>query len=92
MVAKRKNDDAFGALMLAQLSSRGTLSEIIEREDGFIATGSHPGLYFSEFKAWIPPEKRAIKFARGRVLDIGCGAGRHAIYLRGTGPRCDRHR
>ena len=32
-------------------------------------------------------EKRALKFARGRVLDIGSGAGRHSLYLQKQGRR-----
>ena len=34
---------------------------------------------------WHLTEKKAIKYARGRVLDIGCGAGRHALYLQDKG-------
>ena len=55
--------------------------EIIERDDGFIDTSTGPVAYFSEFENWLRIEKAAIKFAKGRVLDVGCGAGRVAIYL-----------
>jgi SAM-dependent methyltransferase len=44
-----------------------------------------PKVYFSEYKDWPPHEKEAIKYAKGRVLDIGCGAGRHALYLQKKG-------
>jgi SAM-dependent methyltransferase len=77
--------DAYGRQMLAQYNNRTVTSEIIEREDGYIAAGSNPGLYFLEYRDWSPLERRAIKYARGRVLDIGCGAGRHSLYLQSNG-------
>ena len=77
----RTNCDAYGQQLLAQYLSKQMTVEIIERDDNYIDTGSDPGLYFSEYRQWSPLEKRAIKLAKGRVLDVGCGAGRHALYL-----------
>lgn len=77
--------DAYGQQLLAQYHSQETTVEIIERDDDYIDTGSDPGLYFSEYRQWSPLEKRAVKLARGRVLDVGCGAGRHALYLQAKG-------
>ena len=54
--------------------------EVVERDDGFIVGGT-TAQYFSEFKDWLPHEKKAIKYAKGKILDIGCGAGKHAIYF-----------
>ena len=81
----KSSQDAYGRQLLAQYTSQTVTSEIIERDDLFIATGSEPGLYFREYKQWSPLEQRAIKSAKGRILDIGCGAGRHSLYLQQKG-------
>lgn len=77
----KTSQDAYGQQLLAQHHSQQTTVEIIERDDEYIDTGSEPGLYFSEYRQWSPLEKRAIKLVKGKVLDVGCGAGRHALYL-----------
>jgi SAM-dependent methyltransferase len=77
--------DAYGKQLLAQYEGREPTAEIIEREDGYFDTGADPGAYFAAYDEWPPTERRAIRYARGRVLDIGCGAGRHALYLQSKG-------
>jgi SAM-dependent methyltransferase len=59
--------------------------EIVERDDWYFGVSSGAKLYFSEYKDWPPREKEAMKHVKGRVLDIGCGAGRHALYLQKKG-------
>ena len=77
--------DAFGKQLLAEYEDR-SIPEIVERDDGFISVGRRFGpLYFSEYPKWSPSEKRAIKFVKGKILDIGSGAGRHSLYLQEKG-------
>lgn len=60
-------------------------SEIVERDDGWITVSGGPKAYFSEYKDWRPAQKAAIALSRGRVLDVGCGAGRVGLYLKSKG-------
>jgi SAM-dependent methyltransferase len=58
-------------------------SEIIERDDGFITSA---GLnYFAPVRRWPAVERRALRYIRGRVLDVGVGAGRVALELQARG-------
>jgi cyclopropane fatty-acyl-phospholipid synthase-like methyltransferase len=59
--------------------------EIAERVDGFIAASNWPLRYFSEYSGWTKRERQAINLAKGRVLDIGCGAGRFLLHLQQKG-------
>lgn len=76
--------DAFGHEIHDYSEGKGGY-EIIERDDGFFSLSPGPKLYFLEHEAWPDCEKEAIKYARGRVLDVGCGAGRHSLYLQERG-------
>ena len=80
----RDGEDAYGRLVLDHLEGRPAV-EIVERDDGFIAAGVGPGNYFAPFRRWPPPERRAMRFVRGRVLDVGAGAGRVALHLQERG-------
>ncbi len=77
--------DAYGHLLSDYHKGRENV-EIVEREDGFIDTSRlGPRNYFAEYEDWAEHQRLAIKHTEGRVLDIGCGAGRHAIYLQKQG-------
>ncbi|MFC1946631.1 class I SAM-dependent methyltransferase [Chloroflexota bacterium] len=83
----KDNRDAFGQLLFdyftGNINSR--IPGILERYDGFITDAGSAAVYFSEYKDWSLIERKAIRLARGRVLDIGCGAGRHCLYLQDKG-------
>jgi SAM-dependent methyltransferase len=79
-----KTGDAFGQLMLA--AQEGDPAEIVERDDGFVnASGFGPAAYFAPFRRWPAHQRRAMRFVRGRVLDVGCGAGRVCLHLQEGG-------
>ncbi len=59
---------------------------MIERDDGFIsASAMGPKLYLAPFRRWPSHHRRAMRYARGRVLDVGAGAGRVSLHLQGRG-------
>ena len=57
----------------------GSGFEVFERDDGFVNAVLGAREYFSQYKEWPAHEKVAIRYAKGRCLDIGCGAGRGAL-------------
>jgi SAM-dependent methyltransferase len=79
--------DAYGRLILDYFESGGGSGvEIVERNDGFVmASGIGPAAYFAPFRRWPKAERQAMRYARGRVLDVGCGAGRVALHLQERG-------
>ncbi len=63
----------------------GTDPEFIERDDGFTDEGAGHELYLAKAKDWPTSELRALRYVRGRVVDVGCGAGRVVLHLQKSG-------
>jgi SAM-dependent methyltransferase len=76
-------EDAFGQSFIAYLNGKPSF-EIIERDDGY-TDYQDTRSYFTTYEEWSTLEKEALSYVKGRVLDVGCGAGRHALYLQKKG-------
>jgi SAM-dependent methyltransferase len=75
--------DLFGQALLDFYKGR-TCKAKIERDDGYVDE-EDLSKYFAEYEIFPNAEKKALKQAKGRVLDIGVGAGRVALYLQSLG-------
>ena len=67
------------------ITSRDGAGESVERDDDFIAANRGPLNYFEPYRRWPSHQRLALRLARGRVLDVGCGAGRVALHLQERG-------
>ncbi len=76
----KDNHDAFGHGMFDYYHGTRT-SLVIERDDGYFEPDVGLQIYFADYRQWHPNDRKAMRYVRGRVLDIGCGAGRHALFL-----------
>jgi SAM-dependent methyltransferase len=79
-----RHGDVWGAILADVLAGRPAM-EIVERDDGHMM--AFDAEYFvAPFGRWDDPvERRAMRFVRGRVLDVGCGAGRVCLHLQERG-------
>ena len=80
----KDGQDAFGHEIYDYFTGKGGY-EIVERDDGLFSISPGPKLYFLEYEEWPRSEQEAMKYVRGKVLDVGCGAGRHSLYLQEQG-------
>jgi len=75
--------DVFGkAIMDVFQGKKVTIN--VRRDDGHLDQ-ENGGFYFTDFDQFPTVDKDTMNFVRGLTLDIGCGAGRHALYLQTKG-------
>lgn len=75
--------DAFGHMLQRTHEAggrSGAAYEVVERDDGTVSVRD-ASIYFDPIEQWPPTEVAALQWVRGSVLDIGVGAGRHALEL-----------
>jgi SAM-dependent methyltransferase len=82
----RKDPDLFGQALL-DWTRGGTDPEYIQRADGLAVPGAGHEFYLAPFRRWPSSERESLRYARGRIVDMGSGAGRISLHLQESG--CD---
>jgi SAM-dependent methyltransferase len=77
--------DAFGLALLDHLDHGSDAREhFIERDDGYLESFDS-AIYFTGESVWSETEAGVSDRAGSRVLDVGAGAGRHALPFQESG-------
>ena len=75
--------DVFGKALMNYYNSDKTKIRL-RRDDNYLDE-EDLGVYFSGYNDFQEHEKKILKHADGKILDIGCGAGRHSLFLQKKG-------
>lgn len=76
--------DAFGRMVEDCHHERLVERPVYRRDDGQVSEAHLEG-YFADYEEWSGLEKRMVEHVSGSVLELGCGAGRIALWAQGQG-------
>jgi len=76
--------DIFGMMFMDYLRTGQDVRYGIRRDDDYFEWDNVRG-YFCEYDEFGSLIQEALKEVGSRVLDVGCGAGKHALYLQKIG-------
>ena len=74
--------DTFGKAFMARHLDNAVTGCLIERDDGHSSVESL-NTYYASSSQFSDEESAALEHVSGRVLDIGCGAGRILLHFQG---------
>jgi 2-polyprenyl-3-methyl-5-hydroxy-6-metoxy-1,4-benzoquinol methylase len=81
-------DDLFDFILWDYFTNKSIEPYNIVREDYYVddSAFNKPDKYFDSYKCFTDLEESCLHFAKkGRMLDVGCGAGRHLLYFKRLG-------
>ncbi|WP_029035697.1 class I SAM-dependent methyltransferase [Salinimicrobium terrae] len=80
MNKSKNNPDIFGKAITAFYET-GDEEEIVVHSPDFDDDAIPVPYLFRSYKEMPKLEQKALQLCRGKVLDVGCGAGSHSLYL-----------
>lgn len=83
----KEQEDAYGNNIYDSFMTGRAGYDIVEREDGCIVLNGDSDTYTAPFREWDFIQQQAAPLVAGKVLDIGCGGGKHSVHFQEVG--CD---
>jgi SAM-dependent methyltransferase len=83
----KTEEDSFGNNIFESFNSGKLYNgyEIEERSDGRFILNGDSNSYFEPFEEWTSIQKIIAPEMKGRILDVGCGGGKHSLYFQENG-------
>ena len=76
--------DLFGQAIL-DYQTQNTPEDLVTETNISEADEMSVAYLFRTYQEMPKIEKKALQFAKGKILDVGCGAGSHSLYLQQKG-------